>query len=262
MADIGQSSHGQHAVINIHILKRSWGLSALGVLSVMGSQAQLAKRALVKVLLSLAAKYLVTLTLNRDSADAAVRSGYKRILLKAHPDKGGETADVQMLQEAKERWEHEQSRQKQQKAHSQAPREHADPSIVVATKQQRKQYRIQTTAVMLTYNGIQDMEQWNRFLAFVKTRLKSWGVKHWCCTLEMSSRDSLHIHLYVQFHRQVDKTTQSFIFEGISPRADTNDYLGQGQGKRNAQQSMDRGFFYVFADKIGTQRDVDGTNVC
>ena len=98
-------------------------------------------------------------------------------------------------------------------------------------------------------------------IAFVRTRLKSWGVKHWCCTLEAASTGTLHIHLYVQFHRQVDKTTQSFIFEGISPRADTNDYLGQGQGKRNAQQSMDRGFFYIFADKIGTQRDEHGNEV-
>ena len=141
------------------------------------------------------------------------------------------------------------------KPESKASREHADPRMVVATAEKRKKYRVHTTAVMLTYNGIQDKEQWTRFLAFVRTRLRSWVVKHWCCTLEASCRYTLHIHLYVQFHRQVDKTTQSFIFDGISPRADTTEYLGQGQGKRNAQQSMDRRLFYSFVDKIGAQRD-------
>ena len=227
----------------------------------MGSHAQLAKRALVKLLLSLAAKYLVSLNLNRDSMDAKVRAGYKRIMLKAHPDKGGDTTDVQILQDAKERREYEQSRRGRQKPEPQSSREPADATLVLAKKEERKKFRIQAAAVMLTYSGIQDAAQWARFLAFVTSRLKSWGAKHWCCTLEASARDTLHIHFYIQFHRQVDKTTQSFIFEGISLRADTNDYLGQGQGKRNAQQSMDRGFFYVFADKIGTQRNQDGKHL-
>ena len=145
----------------------------------MGSPAQQAKRALVKVLLALVAKYFVGLTLNRDSSDGVVRAGYKRILLKAHPDKGGDKADVQMLQEAKERWEQEQQRRGRPKERPESPREPANPSAVVVTSsKKRREYRIHTTAVMLTYNGIQDRAQWTRFVAFVKTRLKSWGVKH------------------------------------------------------------------------------------
>ena len=226
----------------------------------MGSHAQLAKRALVKVLLALAAKYLINLSLNRDSSDAVVRAGYKRILLKAHPDKGGEKTDLQIVQAAKERWDNEQKHRGQQNARSEPSREPADPNIIARTGPKRKKhYQINATAVMLTYNGIQDRVQWARFVAFVESRFKSSGVKHWCCTLEAASTDTLHIHLYVQFHRKVDKSTQCFVFEGISPRADTNDYLGQGIGRRNAQQSVDRGFFYVFADKIGTQRDEVGS---
>ena len=93
--------------MHMHMLRWSWGSTALffGVIVVMGSHAQMAKRALVKVLLVLAAKYLVTLSLNRDSTDAVVRAGYKRMLLKVHHDKGGDKTDAQMLQEARERLE-------------------------------------------------------------------------------------------------------------------------------------------------------------
>ena len=57
------------------------------------SPLQLAKRALVKVLLTLASKYGVALQVNRDSEDKVVLSAYKRVALKAHPDKGGTNED-------------------------------------------------------------------------------------------------------------------------------------------------------------------------
>ena len=126
-----------------------------------------------------------------------------------------------------------------------ASREHADPSMVVATAEKRKKYRVHTTAVMLTYNGIQDKDQRTRFLVFVRTRLRSWVVKHWCCTLEASCRYTLQIHLYVQFHRQVDKTTQSFIFDGISPRVDTNDLLGKAKVNATLGNQWTVGFLYL-----------------
>ena len=51
----------------------------------------LAKRAFVKVLLALAAAYRVTVRVTRDSADSAILTAYKKVALKAHPDKGGRT---------------------------------------------------------------------------------------------------------------------------------------------------------------------------
>ena len=64
-----------------------------------------ATRAFVHVLLALARTYNLSLVVNRDSGDEALRKAYRRVLLKAHPDKGGDKADVQSLQAAKELWD-------------------------------------------------------------------------------------------------------------------------------------------------------------
>jgi hypothetical protein len=41
-----------------------------------------------------------------------------------------------------------------------------------------------------------------------------------------------------------------FAFEGISPRVDQNDLCGEGLCRKKLQESIDRGFFYVFANKV------------
>ena len=71
----------------------------------MASRGQLAKRALVKVLLALAAVYGLVVSVSRDSADDAVKAAYRRVVKRAHPDKGGALADAQRLQAAKEAWD-------------------------------------------------------------------------------------------------------------------------------------------------------------
>ena len=48
-----------------------------------------AKRALVRLLLRLAVAYHVVISVNRDSEDRLVTAAYKKVILKAHPDKGG-----------------------------------------------------------------------------------------------------------------------------------------------------------------------------
>ena len=50
---------------------------------------QQARRALVKVLLTLAALYSLHLDVARDSADDVVTRAFRRVTLKVHPDKGG-----------------------------------------------------------------------------------------------------------------------------------------------------------------------------
>ena len=111
---------------------------------------------------------------------------------------------------------------------------------------------------MLTYNGIRDLAQWHRFVAFVRDHETSWQVKHWCATLEANSKGNLHVHLMLQFHKKVDRNSRGFAFEGIFPRADPHDLLGEGWSRRKMQQSIDRAMFYCWADKIGTQRDEAG----
>jgi curved DNA-binding protein CbpA len=66
---------------------------------------QSAKRAFVTVLLALAVAYSLVLGITRDSNDASIVKAYRRILLRAHPDKGGSTSDAQKLQESREAWE-------------------------------------------------------------------------------------------------------------------------------------------------------------
>ena len=63
------------------------------------------KRALVKVLLTLAAVYSVQVAVTRDSADSAVIGAYRRVSLKAHPDKGGSLEHCQLLNNAKSAWD-------------------------------------------------------------------------------------------------------------------------------------------------------------
>ena len=246
---------------------RSWDqvqrnlVVALLFFAQMTSTTQLAKRAFVRVLLALASAYLLSITVNRDSSDASVRAAYRRVLLKVHPDKGGSNDDMRRLNHARDEWENARSQKGQggrKPSTPEVPRtEPADPEIVLH-KATGKGYRINAMAVMLTYNGIKDLQQWDRFVSFAKSSLKRWGVKHWCCTLEESTNATLHVHLYIQFHREVDKTTKAFLFEGLAPRADTHDLMGQSIGGRNVQQSINRAFFYVYADKEGTQRDATG----
>ena len=62
----------------------------------------------------------------------------------------------------------------------------------------------------------------------------------------------------LQFTAAVDCTILRFAFEGLKLRADPHDMLGEGWSGRKLQESLNRGFFYVYADKIGTQRDEVG----
>ena len=71
----------------------------------MPSATILAKRALVRLLLSLATAYRVRVNVSRESEDKAVLTAYKRVALKVHPDKGGRTQDFQKLQDAKDKWD-------------------------------------------------------------------------------------------------------------------------------------------------------------
>ena len=255
----------------------------------MTSPLQTAKRQFVKLLLTIAAAYGIVLGITRDSGDSDVSSAYRKVMRKAHPDKGGNVQDAKRLNDAKDIWEKAKTEpsnkggrpRKQQRpaddSQNRSPNsnqntspndsqntssnpntdqglaECADPEEVFRT------YRFQSLGILLTYNGIGDKAQWHRFLSFVKAHLKTWGVRFWCATLEKCKNGRLHVHLYIQFHTAKDRTTAPYRFEGIRPRADPNDYLGEGINKRYPQPSLNRGFFYVWADKIGTERNEDGS---
>ena len=66
----------------------------------------------------------------------------------------------------------------------------------------------------------------------------------------------------LQFRKTVDRKSKFFIFEGIPPNAQPDgvgtDLCGEGFNKNRIQQSIDRGMFYVMADKKSTARDNKG----
>ena len=88
--------------------------------------------------------------------------------------------------------------------------------------------------------------------------MKKWDVQLWGATLEACETEGLHTHLVLKFKKRVDKTARSFAFESLTPNVRKGDYLGEGVNKKRFKQSMDRGFWYVFADKVGTQKEADG----
>ena len=66
---------------------------------------QATKRALVSILLSIASQYGLDLKLTRDHPDSAVQTAYRRVALKAHPDKGGDEEIAKELFAAKAAWD-------------------------------------------------------------------------------------------------------------------------------------------------------------
>ena len=65
------------------------------------SLAQQLKRVLVTLLLEFARAYGLTLNLNRDSQDDLVKTGFCKVILRAHPDKpGGSEAKAKRLNTA------------------------------------------------------------------------------------------------------------------------------------------------------------------
>lgn len=219
-----------------------------------------ATRAFASVLLLLARRYQLHLVVNRDSSQEVLLKAYKKVVLKVHPDKGGTKEDAQKLQAVKTEWDKARKRPADTggRPSAGAPGGGLVPVRKCEERKARKEYRVQAVVVLLTYYGVVDLQQWHRFVAFVRGSLKKWGVKKWGATLEACETEGLHTHLVLQFAKTVDRTAKSFTFEGLTPNVRPGDYLGEGLNKKRFQLSVNRGFFYVFANKLGTQQEVDG----
>lgn len=216
---------------------------------------QTAKRALVSLICALAQVYKVNVQCKRDSADELVLKDFRRLALKAHPDRGGQSAHQQQLNDARVAWE---AAKKQGRGPAQGVVVLASPS----TAPRRKAFRVNATAVLLTYQGLSGYDQWLRMNGFVVVQLQAWTVKHWCATLETGVGEvAFHAHVMLQFVGEVDRSARAFSFEGIAPNVRPCDLCGEGLSRRKLQSSIDRGFFYVWADKIGTARTPEG-KVC
>ena len=215
------------------------------------SAALQARRAFVKVMMALAALYNVALNLTRDSPDALVLQAHKQLVRRVHPDKGGTKEHAQQLQAAREVWTNAKENRgrpgrakREDKPQRSKPNSHTLPLETADPEQVLKAFRIRSRAVLLTYHGVKDLAQWQRFVAHFQNNLAKHSIKYWCATLEATREGKLHVHLMLQFHTDKERETKAFYFEGLKPRADTNDLLGEGWGGRRVQDSYDRGFFF------------------
>ena len=189
------------------------------------SQHLRAKRALVKVLLAMASAYSVVIRVNRDSDDKDILSAYRRVALKAHPDKGGDTRAFQQLQSAKDEWD--AARSGSGGAVGRPPRAAAPGGAVTGiASASRQEKRVRSSSVLLTYFGRWSVPLWKSFNDFVRSSLAQWNAKHWCTTLEKSQEGKLHVHLQVQFSSAVDTTVRFYAWGGRCPNASEYDYLG------------------------------------
>ena len=68
------------------------------------SAAQQAKRALAAVINALAGRYGVAVHISRDSPDADLRSAYRQVSLRVHPDRSGHGEDQKRLNAAHDAW--------------------------------------------------------------------------------------------------------------------------------------------------------------
>ena len=125
-------------------------------------------------------------------------------------------------------------------------------------------FRVRAQAVLLTSQGVDAAKEvalqcWARFVKFVKGNLRVWGVKYWTATLETNKDGTHHLHLMLDFYTGAERTARAFSFEGRCPNVSPNDLLGEGWSRsKQWRVSVDRGHFYVWANKKGTARDIGG----
>ena len=174
------------------------------------SPALLARRALVKLLLSLAAAYSVPLGLDRNSPDLDVSKACRRVFLKVHPDKGGSEEHAKQLNAAKGKWEDlrktagrpkdggscQGPKARQPKDGPKPSKPHQGPKAgqpkagagpvfedLVVGLGAKTPFRIQSVGVLLTYFGVDDLQQWERFVGHVRLHQKEWsastGLRPW-----------------------------------------------------------------------------------
>ena len=220
------------------------------------SAALLAKRALVTLLHALAATYELNIRCTRDSPDATIHRAFRQVVLKVHPDRGGSARHQQELNDARAAWEAAKEKRR-------GPVRPAQLQVGVGVlggeeHAGRNEFRVRGTAVLLTYQGLTGVDHWSALNAFVEGHLSSWKVRHWCTTLETCHSGALHAHVMLQFRLAVDKTASPFAFGGLKPNISPTDLCGEGLRRKKLQSSIDRGFFYVWANKVGTVSNTGG----
>lgn len=241
-------------------------------LASMPSALDEAKRSLVLLIRALAHSFGVRVSVTRDSSPEEITHAYRVVARKVHPDKpGGSQGDFQKLSAARDLWTDLQKtrgpvgRPSQPRGSEiQVASQGAVVPRVAPGQGQRSEFRVRAQAVLLTYQGVpakkyQALPCWWRFLKFVRANLRSWGVSHWTATMETNKDGGHHLHLMVDFNTNAERTAHTFSFEDRCPNVAANDLLGEAWARSKMwRASVDRGHFYVWANKKGTVRDRRG----
>ena len=129
----------------------------------MVSAVDRAKRALVSRLKALGRKYDVRLDVDRNAADQDVRSAFRKMSRKSHPDRGGDVQDQSSLNAAYEAW------MDAVKAASRGvgrPKKSGASGDLVSDECQKPGFRFRSVGVLLSYQKFGDSAFWTRFLSF------------------------------------------------------------------------------------------------
>ena len=121
-------------------------------------------------------------------------------------------------------------------------------------------YRIRGEGALLTWNGsaLQDPDVWDEFCDWIDANFAEWGLLYVCSTYETCRTAKKHLHTMFQFRtKKNDHPICRFAFRGIRPNVRPT-WPGACKRMRDAQAMLDRGFFYVYARKIGTCEDEVG----
>ena len=168
--------------------------------------------AFLLVIIRLCAQLGLRRKLTKRSSQKDAMKAYKALLLKVHPDKGGKPEDFKELQAAKDAFDAAGSTKGGRPARDggrptsakAAPAKRAAPpaddiaDIAVASNAVAlpsgkfcehcegacAHFRVQCTAVILTYNGLKSLDDWERFKAAYMAKLKEWNVLYYCATME------------------------------------------------------------------------------
>ena len=214
----------------------------------MVSAVDRAKRALVALLRYLATAYGCVVDVTRGSDDAAVRRAYRLVSRRVHPDRGGSEEDQKKLNGAHDDWckaQREKGPRGRPAQGADRPEAHSEQRAAAPSglaeqagaPPPRAAFRVETQAVLLTYQGITGgVQQWERFVAFVRKQQKVWRVQYWTATLETNKDGTHHAHLMLQFFAKKDCSVNVFAFEGLRPNAQANDLLGGGWNKNRWQE--------------------------
>ena len=136
-----------------------------------------AKRTFVTLLKTLAATYGVALQLKRDSTDAEVNKAFRSVSRRVHPDQGGSVADQTRLNAARDDWQ--DTVQQAAGKHGRRGAAHTGGQDLATAPEKRKEFQVQSTGVLLTYQKFANIGVWTQLPSFCGRGPARTGGRFW-----------------------------------------------------------------------------------